>query len=70
MFKKEILGELKTTYDNINKISGEVINIKIAIHNLEKLGFNVDEFYKKLDDLGIELKKLRDYNDDFTKKVA
>lgn len=69
MFKDELKKELKQNYDSINIISKEIINIKVAIHNLEKLGVNTNEFYDKLDDLGIDFKKLKDFNDDFTKKL-
>lgn len=50
---------------NFKNIDEEIINIKVAIHNLEKLG----EFYDKLDEMCIEFKKLKDFNDDFTKKI-
>lgn len=69
MFKDEIKKELKQNYDSINNISKEIINIKIAIHNLEKLGLNTNEFYDKFDEMCIEFKKLKDFNDDFTKKL-
>lgn len=67
MFKNEIKNELKNTYNSIKNIDSELINLKIAIHNLEKLGFNTNEFYDKIDEVGIEFKKLKDYNDEFTK---
>lgn len=38
MFKDELKNELKQNYESINNISKEIINIKVAIHNLEKLG--------------------------------
>lgn len=69
MFREELKNELKQNYDSIKNIDKEIINIKVAIHNLEKLGLNTKEFDKLLDDLGIEFKKLKDFNDDFTKKT-
>lgn len=68
MFREELKAELKQNYDSIKNIDKEIINIKVAIHNLEKLGFNTNEFYDKLDEMCIEFKKLKDFNDDFTKK--
>lgn len=69
MFKDELKNELKQNYESINNISKEIINIKVAIHNLEKLGINTNEFYDKLDEMCIEFKKLKDFNDNFTKKI-
>ena len=69
MFKDELKKELKQNYDSIKTINKEIINIKVAIHNLEKLGVNTNEFDKLLDNLGIDFKKLKDFNDDFTKKL-
>ena len=62
-------NELKSIYNGIKNIDNEFINIKIAIHNLEKLGLDTKEFYKLFDNVGIEFKKLKDFNADFTKKV-
>ena len=64
MFK----NELQTIFTSSKNIDNEIVNIKIAIHNLEKLGLDTKEFYKLLDNLGIEFKKLKDFNADFTKE--
>ena len=69
MFKDELKKELKQNYDSIKTINKEIINIKVAIHNLEKLGVNTNEFDKLLDNLGIDFKKLKDFNNNFTKKL-
>lgn len=69
MFREELKAELKQNYDSIKTINKEIVNIKVAIHNLEKLGLDTKDFNKLLDDLGIEFKKLKDFNDDFTKKT-
>lgn len=69
MFREELKAELKQNYDSIKNIDKEIINIKVAIHNLEKLGLDTKEFYDKLDEMCIEFKKLKNFNDDFTKKT-
>ena len=68
MFKNEVKDELQTIFTSSKNIDNEIVNIKIAIHNLEKLGLDTKEFYKLLDNLGIEFKKLKDFNADFTKE--
>lgn len=52
MFKKEIIETIK----EIDKLFTE---IKIETHTLDKLGYNVDNIYKALDDLGIEIYKFK-----------
>lgn len=68
MFKNEVKNELQTIFTSSKNIDNGIVNIKIAIHNLEKLGLDTKEFYKLLDNLGIEFKKLKDFNADFTKE--
>lgn len=68
MFKDEVKNELHTIYTSLKNVDDEIVNIKIAIHNLEKLGLDTKEFYKLLDNLGIEFKKLKDFNADYTKE--
>ena len=53
MYNNEFKNELKSIYNGIKNIDNEFINIKIAIHNLEKLGLDTKEFYKLLDNVGI-----------------
>ena len=40
MYNNEFKNELKSIYNGIKNIDNEFINIKIAIHNLEKLGLD------------------------------
>ncbi len=70
MFKSERKRELFNNWKSIQKIDEEIVNIKIALHTLEKLNVNVDEFYHKIDELGIEFKKFKDYNNEFTKNLT
>ena len=68
MYKNEVKTELQTIFTSSKNIDNEIVNIKIAIHNLEKLGLDTKEFYKLLDNLCIEFKKLKDFNTDYTKE--
>lgn len=62
MFKDEVKKEYKTIYSSTSKIDAEIINIKIAIHNLEKLGINTHDLEKQLDNVGIEIYKFKNEN--------
>ena len=53
MFKNEIKNNLKAINDSTKKIDSELVNIKIAIHNLEKLGLDTKDLEKLLDNVGI-----------------
>lgn len=64
MYKNELKNELKTIFTSTKNIDSELVNIKIAIHNLEKLGLNTNELEKMLDDIGIEFYKLKQKNKD------
>lgn len=67
MFKNEIKDNLKTIYDSTKKIDNELVNIKVAIHNLEKLGLDTKDLEKLLDNVGIEIYKFKNYSNDLTK---
>ena len=60
MFREELKAELKQNYDSIKNIDKEIINIKVAIHNLEKLGLDTKNLEKLLDNVGIEFYKLKE----------
>ena len=59
MYKREIKNELYTIYNSIKNIDNELIDIEVAIHNLEKLGFNMDDIYNLIDNVGIEFYKFK-----------
>lgn len=67
MYKNEIKNNLETIYDNTKNIDNELVNIKIAIHNLEKLGVNTHDLEKQLDNIGIEFYKFKVENEDILK---
>ena len=59
MYKSEIKNELYIIYNSIKKIDNELINIKVSIRNLEKLGYNMNDVYNQIDDVGIEFYKFK-----------
>ena len=59
MFKNQIKEELKTIYLANKNIDSEIVNIKVALHTIEKLGVNTKDLEKQLDNLGIEFYKLK-----------
>lgn len=67
MYKNEIKNNLETIYDSTKNIDNELVNIKIAIHNLEKLGVNTHDLEKQLDNIGIEFYKFKVENEDILK---
>ena len=69
MYKNEIKKELQNIYNSSKNIDKELVNIKIAIHNLEKLGFNTKDLEKMLNNIGIEFYKFKVENKDTLKKV-
>ena len=68
MFKDELKNELKVIFTSNQEIDQKIVDIKIAIHNLEKLGMDVKQLYNLLDNIGIEFKKFKDYSTDYTKE--
>ena len=64
MFKKERINNFKTLVDSYKEIDRKIVNIKVAMHDLEKLSYNEDtEFLenleKQLDNVNIEFYKLK-----------
>jgi hypothetical protein len=55
--------ELKSYGESIKKDLGEIdkllIDIKVNIHNIEKLGKDTKDLEKQVDNVGIELYKLK-----------
>lgn len=67
MFTNEIKEYKKDLYNSIKNIDSELVKIKVAIHNLEKLGYNVDNFNKLIDSNGITFYQLKNKINDFIK---
>lgn len=59
MYKKEIKDEYRNLYKYTKELDDRMIKTKVALHTLEKLGINVDDMYKELDELGIGLYKIK-----------
>lgn len=68
MIRKKTKTYLKDLYDNINIIDKSILDFKIAMHNLDKLGYNVEEVEKLLDNEQIEFYKLKTFTNDFIKE--
>lgn len=68
MIRKETKTYLKNLYDNINEMSNTIIKFKVALHDLDKLGHNVEEIEKLLDNEQIEFYKLKTFTNDFIKE--
>ena len=68
MFKSETKKYLEDLYDNINIIDKSILDFKIAIHNLDKLGYNVEQREKLLDNEQIEFYKLKTSTNNFIKE--
>lgn len=68
MKKEETREYLRDLYNNINIIDKSILNFKIAMHNLDKLGYNIEEIEKLLDNEQIEFYKLKTKTNDFIKE--
>ena len=68
MKKEETREYLRELYNNINIIDKSILNFKIAMHNLDKLGYNIEEIEKLLDNEQAEFYKLKTFTNDFIKE--
>ena len=64
MFKKERMNNYKMLVDSYKEIDKKIIDIKVAIHDLDKISYNEDldfikELEKQLEDMNIEFYKLK-----------
>ena len=64
MFKKERINNFKTLVDSYKEIDKKIVDIKVAMHDRQKLSYNEDtEFLenleKQLDTMNIEFYKLK-----------
>ena len=68
MFKKEIRRHNNIIYNDIKEIDKLLIDIKVNMHDLEKLGDYKRQLIKDMDFLGIDFYKLKvNFNDDLKK---
>ena len=68
MLKEETKKYLKDLYDSIKEIDKSILKFKIAMHNLDKLGYSIKEIEKSLDDEQVEFYKLKTKTNDFIKE--
>lgn len=59
MYKKETKDACKNMYKAAKEFDKQFTELKIAIHTLDKIGYNMDQFYEQLENLGIELYKTK-----------
>ena len=64
MFKNERMREFRSLVDSYKEIDKKIINIKVTMHNLEKISYNEDieflkDLEKQLDNMNIEFYKLK-----------
>lgn len=67
MFKSETKEYLKDLYDSIKEVDNSILKFKVAMHNLEKLGYDMEDINKLLDNEQIEYYKLKAKTNDFIK---
>lgn len=65
MFKSETKTYLKDLYDSIKEVDKSILKFKVAIHDLEKLGYNMEQISKLLDNEQIEFYKLKTKTNNF-----
>lgn len=68
MLKEETKIYLKDLHDSIKDIDKSILNFKIAMHNLDKLGYNVEEIERLLNSEQVEFYKLKTLTNDFIKE--
>lgn len=68
MFKSETKTYLKDLYDSIKEIDKSILKFKIAMNNLDKLGYNMEEIEKLLNSEQVEFYKLKTLTNDFIKE--
>ena len=64
MFNKERINKFKTLVDSYKEIDKKIVDIKVAMHDIEKLSYNEDiEFLenleRQLENMNIEFYKLK-----------
>lgn len=64
MFKKERISKFKILVDSYKEIDRKIVDIKVAMHDLEKLSYSediefLDNLEKQLDNMNIEFYKLK-----------
>ena len=69
MYNNELKENVKKIYRTVLNMDNNITDIKVAIHNLEKIGIDTKEIEKIIDNIGIEFYKLKQYNNDYILKL-
>ena len=64
MFNKERINKFKTLVDSYKEIDKKIVDIKVAMHDLEKLSYNeyidfLENLERQLENMNIEFYKLK-----------
>ena len=64
MFKKERISKFKILVDSYKEIDKKIVDIKVAMHDLDKIAYNediefLDNLEKQLENMNIEFYKLK-----------
>lgn len=55
MLYEEVKDEIKGIRYNLDNLDFDLVNIKVIIHNIKKLGIDTNDLDKQMDDIGIEI---------------
>lgn len=69
MYKEELKEYSKNIWKSGKNIDSELTNIKVMLHNIEKLGKDTKDMEKQLDNVGIELYKLKRQIEELEKEL-
>lgn len=50
---------LKELHESIKNVDAQMVAIKTALHQLQRIGINTKDAYKQVENVGIELYKLK-----------
>lgn len=62
-------NELRKLYQTTKELDLAFTELKVALHNVDKMGLNVEEIYKQVDELGKEVYKTKNIINDKIKEV-
>lgn len=68
MFKEETKKALLDIFTSKKNIDEELVKIKVAMHDLEKLGHDTTALEKALDEVGIAFYQFKMISKDYTKE--
>lgn len=57
MYKREIKEAYEDLVKAVKEIDKQTVVMKACLHTLDKLGFDIEDIYQQLDNVGIEFYK-------------